>query len=291
MKKGKVILNFTDFGNREWKDKLHGGKADDKTPENFDSDDIAIGTAVEMEHTNNPDIATEISMDHDQENNTYYDELIVSGIADEEEAIDIFNGVKSIDDKKRAIDKIQRHLNKEKKDIDTEENNEKSYMEEDDHDFENDDEYDEDELGTDKVDFEDDEQIFDEEEPKNKKIVMEKSSLKNYKSFLKETVNPEDAVEEPKEPVATDPGPERKYSKENKYKFQIQYDKKIVDKLNDYNFIYYVPEGTKNAGKPTKDTHNIIIDILNLNYSIVDSDYPDIRQIDASRLKHLLDNL
>lgn len=287
MGKGKVILDFTDFGNREWKDKLHGGKADDDTPNDYDPYDIAIGTAIEREHSNNPDIATEISMDHDHENDTYYDELIMSGIADEKEAIDIFNRVKTIDDKKSAIDKIQRHLNKEKRKLNIEE--EEDDYDEDDDEFDYDDfnDEDEDELGTDKYDFKDNELIIDDDEPKNKKSVME-NKIKNYKFFLKEAK--EQPVSEPNQDMEVPP--ERKYSKENKYKFQIQFDQKTVDKLNEYNFTFYVPEGEKESGtKPNKDTHNIIIDILNLTYSVVDKEYPDIRQIDMNRLKSLLENL
>lgn len=298
MKKGKVILDFTDFGNREWKDRLHGGKADNETPEDFDPDDIAIGTAIEREHSNNPDIATEISMDHDQENDTYYDELIMAGIADEKEAIDIFNRVKTIDDKKSAIDKIQRHLNKEKRELDIEddymnEEPDEDYDDEDMDDYDEDEEleddvdYEEDDLGTDKADVEDDELIIDDDEIKNKKHIMEKS-VKNYKSFIRESAD----TPEPEQPVVPEEvAPERKFSKENKYKFQLPYDKKVVDKLGEYNFTFYTPEGEKPASKPTKDTHSIIIDILNLTYSVVDTDHPEIRTIDSSRLKHLLDNL
>jgi hypothetical protein len=81
------------------------------------------------------------------------------------------------------------------------------------------------------------------------------------------------------------------YPKDNKYKFQLHYDKKVVDKLGEYNFTLYVPDGEKSVIKPTKETHNIIIDILNLTYSIVETEHPEIRTIDASRLKHLLENL
>jgi len=152
--KRRIITNFTDFGNRKWIDRLHGGKADEKTPDDFDADDIEIGTAIEREHTNNPDIATEISLDHDTENDTYYDELIMSGIADEKDAINTFNKIKTKQDKKIAIDKIQHHLNIEKEKL-------------------NDEETEDEELNT-------DDENFDEEDR-----IEEKFKLKKFDSFIK----------------------------------------------------------------------------------------------------------
>jgi hypothetical protein len=157
--KRRVITNFTDFGNREWKDRLHGGKADDKRPEDFDSDDIAIGTAIEMEHTNNPDIATEIALDHEKENDFYYDELIMSGIADEKDALDIFDETKTKEDKKIAIDRIQKHLDKER---------EKLNMDFDDEDFDR--------------DFDDEDFNMEKDEDSNK-IKNESKHIKRFKEL------------------------------------------------------------------------------------------------------------
>ena len=267
----RIVQTFTDFGNRKWRDRLEGGKADNKSPEDFDSDDISIGTAVEREHTSNPDIATEIAMDHLAENPEYYDQLISSGIADEEDAIDLYNKLKRDSDKNKAKEDV----------IDFIKN---SNNEEDDDDYYND--YEEDDLGSDKINYdENDEMIFDEEdEPKNKKNIMEKSSLlKNYNSFINETAEPEKTIE---------PDPqERRYSRENKYKFQLPYDKKVVNKLLEYNFTAFVPDGGKEISTPKKDTHFIIIDVLNLNFSIKDDESPDIKFIDPSRLKNIIENL
>lgn len=270
----RIIQTFTDFGNRKWKDRLEGGKADDKTPEDFPSDDLRVGSKVEREHVSNPDIATEIAMDHLTEDPEYYDKLITSGIADEPGASDMFDELKGINARTKAKRDIIDFMEEEDYDEDEEE--------------EGVDEYVEDELGTDKADIEeedDNELIFDEEEPKNKREIMETRSVKNYKSFVGEAAEPE------VNPPMNEPGPERKYSKENKYKFQLAYEKKIVDKLMEYNFTYYVPDGEKEQSKPKPDTHYIIIDILNLNYAITDKENPEIRTIDPSRLKHLLENL
>lgn len=174
----RVITTFTDFDNRKWRDRLHGGKADDKTPDNFDPDDVAIGTAVEREHSSNPDEATEIAIDHIIENPEYYDQLIASGIADEEDAINLYDELKDDTDKEKAIEDILDNM--DMNDDENEEGEEIDILEEEEEDGDEDDEED-DELGTDKADIENDENnelIIDDNEKVQEKIV------KNYQSFL-----------------------------------------------------------------------------------------------------------
>lgn len=60
----------------EWKDSLPGGRADKKSPSDFENKDIEKGKKIEFEHTDNPDIATEITMDHLKEYENYYDSEI-----------------------------------------------------------------------------------------------------------------------------------------------------------------------------------------------------------------------
>jgi hypothetical protein len=57
------------------KDKVPGGRADKKDPKDFDPKQLAKGKKVEMEHTDNPDLALEIAMDHLTEDPKYYDYL------------------------------------------------------------------------------------------------------------------------------------------------------------------------------------------------------------------------
>jgi len=57
----------------------------------LDKKQLAIGIAVEMEHTNNKKTALEIAIDHLTEKNDYYTELIKSGIVDEKEALRLYN--------------------------------------------------------------------------------------------------------------------------------------------------------------------------------------------------------
>lgn len=98
----------------KYKEHLKGGKGDKTKPSDYKEDEIEIGKRIEREHSSNPNISKEVSTDHESENDTYYDELVMSGIADEKDAIKKYNQIKSDGDKKKAIHKIQKHLNKEK---------------------------------------------------------------------------------------------------------------------------------------------------------------------------------
>lgn len=60
---------------KAWKDKLPGGKADKKSPKDFDKQALAQGTRHEMEHTKDKKLAMEIAMDHLTEDPKYYDKL------------------------------------------------------------------------------------------------------------------------------------------------------------------------------------------------------------------------
>jgi len=56
-------------------DLIPGGKADARTPEEFDQGALAKGQKVEYEHTDDPRVAQEIAMDHLVESPEYYDAL------------------------------------------------------------------------------------------------------------------------------------------------------------------------------------------------------------------------
>lgn len=68
-------VNGTKLSENVELNKLEGGLADNRLPEEFDSEQILKGMKVEMEHTNDPKIALEITMDHLVENPKYYDFL------------------------------------------------------------------------------------------------------------------------------------------------------------------------------------------------------------------------
>ena len=55
--------------------RIKGGKADKKSPKDFDKKALAQGIKVEMEHTNDVKIAMEIAMDHLTEDKNYYKKL------------------------------------------------------------------------------------------------------------------------------------------------------------------------------------------------------------------------
>lgn len=58
-----------------WTDKIPGGLADEKVPKQFDSKQLEEGIKVELEHTDDRDVAKEIAMDHLIEDKDYYKKL------------------------------------------------------------------------------------------------------------------------------------------------------------------------------------------------------------------------
>ena len=62
---------------------LTGGVGDATAPSNVNTHELAIGVQVEMEHTNNERIATEIALDHLTEDPKYYTKLVDAGLASE----------------------------------------------------------------------------------------------------------------------------------------------------------------------------------------------------------------
>jgi len=90
------------------KDYIEGGRADNIPDNKFDEDQIEKGTKVEMEHTDNKEIAKEIAKDHiiefknknkdDKYDNDYYDKLeaMEKYIKDDTEEKK-FSGIKSLD--------------------------------------------------------------------------------------------------------------------------------------------------------------------------------------------------
>lgn len=69
-----------------YSDRVPGGLADQMTPEDFDPAQLHKGIRTEMEHTDDPELAQEIAMDHLMEDPEYYDllELIEARVAGED---------------------------------------------------------------------------------------------------------------------------------------------------------------------------------------------------------------
>ena len=72
----------------EENDEIKGGKGDKINPDDVDQKELQVGIEVELEHTNDRKVATEISLDHLKEDPQYYSKLLKSGLVDEPEAIE-----------------------------------------------------------------------------------------------------------------------------------------------------------------------------------------------------------
>jgi hypothetical protein len=68
-------------------DLVPGGKADKKKPEEFDQEQLAIGTQHELEHTSDATLAQEIAMDHLTEDPDYYKKQGISEPLDKSEEL------------------------------------------------------------------------------------------------------------------------------------------------------------------------------------------------------------
>jgi hypothetical protein len=64
-----------DDEDEEDEDQIPGGKSDDIPDDEFDEDAVEQGKKVEMEHTDDPELAEEIARDHLSEFSDYYDAL------------------------------------------------------------------------------------------------------------------------------------------------------------------------------------------------------------------------
>lgn len=75
-KEAEEITNILEImSSDDWEDQIEGGLADKKSPKDFDKAQLEKGISVEMEHTKDKHIATEIAMDHLTEDPNYYKKL------------------------------------------------------------------------------------------------------------------------------------------------------------------------------------------------------------------------
>jgi len=70
---------------------LPGGKGDKTDISNIDKNQLIVGIYVELEHTNDKNIAKEVAIDHLTENPEYYSKLVDAGLVDEKEALSVYN--------------------------------------------------------------------------------------------------------------------------------------------------------------------------------------------------------
>lgn len=76
---------FSEFENKpsEQNNKLKGGIGDTIASEGVDTSELSTGVQVEMEHTNDINVATEIALDHLAKDPEYYTKLVKAGLAKE----------------------------------------------------------------------------------------------------------------------------------------------------------------------------------------------------------------
>jgi hypothetical protein len=75
-------MKYKDFFINE-DEQLKGGVGDATAPSTVNPAQLAMGVQIEMEHTNDEKIATEIALDHLTEDPEYYTKLVASGLAKE----------------------------------------------------------------------------------------------------------------------------------------------------------------------------------------------------------------
>ncbi len=71
----ELATDYVESNDPDSEDLIPGGKADDVPDEDLPMEQILKGIKVEMEHTDDPDLAKEIATDHVEEFDTYYDAL------------------------------------------------------------------------------------------------------------------------------------------------------------------------------------------------------------------------
>ena len=69
---------------------MEGGKGEDLNPEDVDQNQLEVGEATEMEHTDDDKIAIQIALDHLSEDPEYYTTLVQAGLVDEPEALKLY---------------------------------------------------------------------------------------------------------------------------------------------------------------------------------------------------------
>jgi hypothetical protein len=69
---------------------MKGGKGEHTNSDDVNADELTVGVATEMEHTDDASIAKDIAMDHLTEDPKYYTKLIKAGLVDEPEALRLY---------------------------------------------------------------------------------------------------------------------------------------------------------------------------------------------------------
>jgi len=96
------------YGSKQ-NDEIPGGLADENKPEDFDQEQLEMGIKIEMEHTDDPEKAKEIAMDHLKETPDYYTRLakMEKKAETKENDGDSAKGKKALQEIKRLKSKIE----------------------------------------------------------------------------------------------------------------------------------------------------------------------------------------
>jgi hypothetical protein len=98
-------INYKEFYEHLTENKLTGGVGDSTATSDVDPVELSMGQTVEMEHTTDPNIATEIALDHLSEDPHYYTKLRKAGLAKE---LDLVNASSGFGDPDHPINDLSR---------------------------------------------------------------------------------------------------------------------------------------------------------------------------------------
>jgi len=258
----------------EWDDPIKGGLAKDKKPGDFNIDKLSKGSEIQMEHTDDPNQAIDIAMDHLTEFDDYYDDD--KGLPSMEKELSDNKKILKFDDFKKDNDD---DLNN---DLDDDDLNDDELDDDDLDDNLDDDDLNDNDLDDKNLDIdnylnrnkeEDDNYLTYKEikfklTPKNNDIDMKENFIRNFSSFRKLNEN-ENERQEPK-----------MYPKENKFKRVIKSSDNIEESLIEHNF-----------KSDDTDGDYIIFDLMNKSYTLTDDLPDDIRPCGNSEFDHIMNNL
>jgi len=244
----------------DWDDPIKGGKAKNMKPRDFDIDKLSKGAEIQTEHTDDPNMAIDIAMDHLAEFDDYYNDE--NGLPSMEDELNKLN-IDDIDD-----DNIDNDIDNDNIDIDIDDNIDKKILSFDTYNKTN----------NNNLDISDDDDFISYKEinfrltPKNNDKQM-KNVIKSFESFKQLNENDNDR----KEP--------KMYPKENKFKRVIEYNDDVEDSLTEHNF------SIKNNLNNDNNNGYIIFDLMDKSYTIIDDLPDDIRPCGLDEFDHIMNNL
>lgn len=96
------------------KQALRGSRGQSVDISTLNQDQLKVGIAVQMQHTDNKDIATSIAVDHLVQHDDYYTKLIKAGLVDETNALSLAKRLGILQFKKKDVPKTKKQEPKKK---------------------------------------------------------------------------------------------------------------------------------------------------------------------------------